>query len=327
MPVPVIFKSKDTSICLGGSAQLLVSGGNGYQWSPSTGLSNSTIANPVASSVTTTRYYVQVTNNGSCMVKDSVSVTVLPKPGFAVKPAVNNICIGDSVLLTASGGDAYEWLLKTGVTNPYAAVTGVWPVNSAQYAVKITNNNCQVIDTVYSTVTVNPLPVIKLSKSGDIDCSNASVQLTASGGAQYQWSPSAGLSGTTIPDPKVQVAQSTTYVVTVTSAQGCAASDSIRVVVTNSATMNPYLMPTAFTPNTDGLNDCFGITKWGTINQLEFSVYNRWGQMIFFTKDPSKCWDGNFKGIQQQSGVYVYKIKASTSCAEIDRSGTFVLIR
>lgn len=87
-------------------------------------------------------------------------------------------------------------------------------------------------------------------------------------------------------------------------------------------------MPTGFTPNNDGLNDCYGIKNWGVLGKLSFSIYNRWGERIFYTEDAGQCWDGTYKGTRQPSGVYVYMVRASSACApEIFRKGTFVLIR
>ena len=86
-------------------------------------------------------------------------------------------------------------------------------------------------------------------------------------------------------------------------------------------------MPSAFSPNKDGLNDCFGIKYWGAILELEFNIYNRWGQLIFKTKNPGDCWDGTVDGVLQDAAVFVYVIKAKTQCGDIFRKGTFALIR
>jgi len=84
---------------------------------------------------------------------------------------------------------------------------------------------------------------------------------------------------------------------------------------------------TAFTPNKDGLNDCFGVTHWPLADDFQLSIYNRWGERIFHTTDLSNCWDGTFKGKEQGAGVYVYMIFATTSCGPTFKKGTFVLIR
>ena len=110
-------------------------------------------------------------------------------------------------------------------------------------------------------------------------------------------------------------------------ANGCFATDSVEVKVLN-ANEGDYLMPSAFTPNGDGLNDCYGVKYWGVVENIEFSIYNRWGERVFFSKDPSACWDGTYKGVRQDAGVFVYMIRANTSCTEnLFRKGTFVLIR
>ena len=85
--------------------------------------------------------------------------------------------------------------------------------------------------------------------------------------------------------------------------------------------------PTHFTPNGDGKNECFGIKKWGNVTVKEFSVFNRWGQLVFTTKDPSQCWDGTIKGQKQATGGYTYVILANSICGEIKKTGIVMLIR
>lgn len=107
---------------------------------------------------------------------------------------------------------------------------------------------------------------------------------------------------------------------------GCTNSDSILVKVDYDKNVF-YGLPNSFTPNGDGLNDCFGISHWGQVPQLEFSIYNRWGQIVFHTNNASTCWDGTFKGQPQNAGVFVYIIKAKTACGTIDRKGIVTLLR
>jgi gliding motility-associated-like protein len=119
----------------------------------------------------------------------------------------------------------------------------------------------------------------------------------------------------------------TLYVVTGTDLSGCINTAGVTVKVSPNST-GGYLMPTAFTPDNDGKNDCFGIKYWGTITKLEFSIYNRWGERVFYTTDPGGCWDGKINGVPQDPNVFVYMIKAKTTCQpEVFRKGTFVLIR
>ena len=91
--------------------------------------------------------------------------------------------------------------------------------------------------------------------------------------------------------------------------------------------MPRFVVPNAFTPNGDGKNDCFGIRKWGNVQIEEFSVFNRWGERIFTTKNPSQCWDGTYKGKLQDAGGYAYVIKAKSFCGDLKRTGMVLLIR
>ena len=88
-----------------------------------------------------------------------------------------------------------------------------------------------------------------------------------------------------------------------------------------------FVVPNAFTPNQDGKNDCFGIQRWGNATVKQFSVYNRWGTLVFQSTDVSKCWDGTWRGTPQPAGGYIYIIKAVTLCGEITSKGMLTLIR
>jgi gliding motility-associated-like protein len=153
-----------------------------------------------------------------------------------------------------------------------------------------------------------------------------STHLQASGGFEYTWTPAATLDNPNISNPVASPLQPTVYYVTVKK-NGCTAQDSITVNVSTANAQYAYKMPSAFTPNGDNLNDCFGLKYWGGIISLEFEIYNRWGNRVFYTTDQSKCWDGTFKGVLQQTGTFVYQIKAVTICGNIYRKGTVVLIR
>jgi gliding motility-associated-like protein len=105
------------------------------------------------------------------------------------------------------------------------------------------------------------------------------------------------------------------------------AVDSILVTVTAGGMENGYWVPNAFTPNNDGKNDCFGIQHWGAVSRLSFMIYNRWGEVVFQTRDASQCWDGRFKGALLPTGTFVYLIEADTPCGQVQRKGTVTLIR
>ena len=177
------------------------------------------------------------------------------------------------------------------------------------------------------SLTVLPIPAIKISKSNDLNCAIGLSKLNVVGGRSYLWSPSIGLNDVTINNPVATPTVNTLYRVTVTAENGCKAKDSILVVFKNENPENKYFVPTAFTPNNDGLNDCFGVAYWGNINSFSFTIFNRWGQKVFSTNNILQCWDGKYNGIVQSTGTFVYQISGQGICGIINKKGTITLIR
>lgn len=324
-PNPTVTITDDKLVCENTPVQLLATGGASYSWSPSVGLNNATIANPVATASANTKYVVTVSTNQGCIAKDSVVLTVR-KPGqFTVTPSTG-VCINKTMQLTASGGDLYAWTPSGTLSNPAIANPVASPLQTTIYSVTIQDTVCLLANTLSTTLTVNPLPTIQVTKSNDIDCSSSNSQLLATGGVQYEWDTDPTLDNLNIRNPLASPTVATVYKVTGTDANGCINRDSIQVEVTTNNKSN-YLMPSGFTPNKDGLNDCFGIKYWGAIRELDFRIYNRWGQLVFITKNPGGCWDGTVDGVPQDPDVFVYVIKAKTGCGDIFRKGTFSLIK
>jgi gliding motility-associated-like protein len=326
-PAPVVTKSNDTTICNLGQASLFAGGGIAYQWSPSAGLNNSNVSNPVASPAASTKYYVTVTGVNGCERNDSVTVGWQPKPVFAINPITVAICSGDSTSLTASGADTYYWFEGSNILTPNNAATLVYPNATQQFGVALQHTFCRINDTLRSMVTVNDLPAASIAKSNDIDCSNGSATLSATGGTSYSWFPQTAMNGGNSATPVVSPQATTIYYVNVVNSNGCTDTDSVTVNVLFNPIAGGYHMPDAFTPNNDYKNDCFGLRYWGVVQDLDFSVFNRWGERIFHTSNVTNCWDGTYKGIPQASGTYIYQIKAKTACGDVFKKGTVVLMR
>jgi gliding motility-associated-like protein len=325
IPAPVITTLNDTIICKATSVQLSASGGTTYSWSPTATLNNPTIANPIATPTTNMIYNVIVGNANNCTSTDSIRVDLHPDPVFAVSSPAS-ICQKDSLQLYASGGNIYNWQPSSDISNPNIANPKVFPLNTTTYTVQITETVCNNSASLATIVTVHSLPNVTASKSNDIDCTTDFSQLNATGAVRYLWSPASSLNNPNIANPIASPVSQTLYTVKGFDANNCTNYDTVTVDIT-SLNKGGYLMPSAFTPNNDGLNDCYGIKYWGVIEELDFRIYNRWGEMVFHTSKPSGCWDGTFKGVKQDSNVFVYLIKAKTTCGEVIRKGTFVLIR
>jgi len=172
--------------------------------------------------------------------------------------------------------------------------------------------------------TIHPSPKVQATVTGYTDCSGASIQLNASGASTYEWSPMQHLNDAYTAHPIASPPTNTLYTVEGRDAFGCRATAQVQVDVRKN---NGFKMASAFTPNGDGNNDCFGIRSWGMLQKVDFNIYNRYGMLVFHTDKSAECWDGKLKGVNQSTGTYVYYIVAVTECGVLRRKGAVALIR
>ena len=145
------------------------------------------------------------------------------------------------------------------------------------------------------------------------------------GAPTFLWSPPTGLNNPQIQNPTAILQNDITYTVTVTTSQGCYAKDSVNVKVFKGSAV---YVPTGFTPNGDGLNDFLRGLYVGINKVHYFKIYNRWGQEIFSTTSLSQGWDGTIKGVKQQTGTYVWMLKAEDIAGKVyQMKGVSTLIR
>ena len=241
-----------SSISLGG-IPTAVGGTPTYAYAWSGGLSS--VANPNASPLTTTTYYVTITDSKGCVAVDSAVITVNPSP-VAFAGFDTAICPGSivrvggargvqNVLPTASGGTSpytYNWGPSIGLSNTSGSNPTATPTNSTTYTVTVTDaNGCTATSSITITVRANPIADAGADKNL-VACSADSVQIggspAGSGGTSpyiYVWSANAGLSNDSIANPYVShLGSSATYTLVVTDQNGCSASDQVTVHVSNS---------------------------------------------------------------------------------------------
>ena len=266
---------------------------------------------------TTTTYTVTGTDGNGCSNTNQITVTVLAPP-VAVISGASSICDGDVVSLTASGGGTYVW--NTGDTT---TVINVNPTGTTTYTLIATIGSC--VDSTTFTVNVTPLPIIILTPSPDTTISlGESVDLIASGGTSYIWSPSTDLSCSTCANPTATPDITTTYCVFATNS-GC--TDTACVIVIVDINCGEVFVPTAFSPNGDGVNDCLKVFN-NCIETMVFRVYARWGEVVFEATDVDQCWDGSFKGKDLNNAVFVYTLEATLITGEeVSLKGNVSLIR
>jgi gliding motility-associated-like protein len=324
--IPVVSITHDTLICPEVNVRLNATGGSSYSWTPSATLSDPFIADPTAAPVKNTTYVVEVNDIATgCTSSDSVAITLRPYPVFSAI-ADTAVCRGTDILMYANGGDSYQWSPAASLDNPFSANPVAQPLSSTIYSVYMTENTCHFDTTIDVHITVNPVPEVTAQRSNDINCLVTTAQLNATGANAYQWSPAVHLDNAFKPNPVAGIDTTTLFKVVGKNNYGCMAEDTVTVKVTKEG--NPlYLVPNAFTPNGDGVNDCFSVRKWGNIQLEELSVYNRWGEKVFYSKNLMDCWDGTYKGVQQPSGTFVYVIRAKSFCGPVYRKGLVTLIR
>ncbi len=227
--LPAADAGSSTTICLGQTTQLNASGGVAYNWSPSTGLSSTTISNPNASPLTTTTYTVSVTNANGCSKNDSVTIAIVPSVSAAVSATATTICAGDQSQLQATGGSFYIWIPASGLSSSTTSNPIASPTQTTTYTVLVSNGGL-CTDTSSITLIVNPVPNV-LVNGTTVLCTGDSTQLTATGATSYQWLPSNGLSNSAISNPIASPIQTTTYTVTGTDVLGCTNSATVFIEV------------------------------------------------------------------------------------------------
>jgi gliding motility-associated-like protein len=302
-PAPLTMTAHiDSSICPGASFNAnTISNAANYSWSPSTGVSNPAIANPVLSPASTTTYTVTGTT-GSCSISKTFTVTVLPAIILTLH-ADSSICNGASFNAnTVSNATSFLWTPATGVSNTAIASPVLSPAATTTYTVKATTGNCSVTKTFI--VTVNPAATASAGNTATI-FEGQSLLLQGSGTAgTYLWTPATGLSAANVLSPLATPLVTTTYTLKVTSPQGCSASSNVTITVVG----NCVKVMEAFTPNGDGFNDKWFVTNGNCLKKATASVYNRWGGKVFESQDYKNDWDGTYKGKPLPDGTYYYVV-------------------
>jgi gliding motility-associated-like protein len=318
----------DTGVCLTDTFRLRpVSHALQYLWTSSTGESVDDVKYPLVQPMANTRYYV-IANLGKCQASDSVFVTVSPYPIAAAGNDVT-ICYGTRVQLNGTtNGTSYLWSPAASLINPNTLNPIAGPTKTTMYIFSATNTvGCLKAKTDTVIVTVTPTILANAGRDTAV-VAGQPLQLEATGGTSYVWSPATGLNNTLISNPISTLDtkfDSIIYTVRV-SIGSCYADDQVKVRIYKSAP--DILVPTGFTPNGDGKNDVSRPALLGITRLNYFSIYNRWGQLLFTTSEENKGWDGNFGGLPQPSGAYVYQASGVDFLGNvIFRKGTVVLIR
>lgn len=279
-------------------------------------------------------YKVKLVVNPGLSCTDSVTGFVHNYPGLKADFTVEGLCRGEPIRFNDNS------------TYTYGKITSRrWDIgipNGSQFASAVsTQLNYVYQDGGTYTVTMNILTdrscsaeIIKeitvyevnpFAGNDTILAKGQQLQLTASGGEFYAWSPPDGLSSINIPDPVVSGDQDMTYYLKVSNSQGCFGYDSISVKYY--AGPEVYI-PTAFSPNGDGQNDKFRFIPVGITAYEFFRIFNRWGQEVYSSTDFRKGWDGTIKGEPAPVDTYIWILSGKDFTGKsILKKGTVTLVK
>lgn len=319
-PTPVTTAVNNGPVCKGSNATLIATGGTQYAWTgpngftgPGSPLSITNIQLNQAG-----KYYVTVSSAAGCIHTDSTLVTVNPVPSATTTFTNASICEGDSVQLTAGGGPSYQWIPAAGLSDATVFNPKASPAATTTYSVIVTNpfacrDTADIIVNVISkpVADAGPDKVILRGRPVQLD---GSVSGTVS---SYAWSPATFINDIYSLQPVVNPPSDAGYILKANSTCGTA-SDTVLVKV-----YNGFFIPNAFSPNGDGLNDTWNIPALRAYNSYEVFVYNRWGQLVFHTKDTPSPWNGMYKEQRCPNGAYTYLIKAGNELFK----GTVMIVR
>ena len=154
-------------------------------------------------------------------------------------------------------------------------------------------------------------PILSISATPDTIYLGESSQLLATEELNYtyDWFPPSTLNNPAIFNPIATPEETTDYELTIMDEFGCFNNAFITVVVLNPDCEEPFVfMPNAFSPNGDGENDILKV-EGRTVEELYLAIYNRWGELVFETSNPTGGWDGVYNGELSEPDVYGYYLK------------------
>lgn len=301
----------DTIICKGDTIRLHVqSDGLKYAWTPAANFIDPLVKNPLAITHVLTNYQV-VATIGGCNASANIRVTPIPYPLADAGPD-QVICYNTSTRLNGrTDGLSWQWSPANRLSNPALLDPVAFPPRTTPFVLTaFDNKGCP--KPGRDTVVITVLPKMQVSAGHDTAVIvGQPLQLLATGGETYSWSPATNLSAANIANPVAlytSPSEGIRYKVVAYDQYNC--RDSAYITIKVFKTGPTVFVPTGFTPNNDGRNDVLRPIAVG-IRQIEyFSVYNRWGQLLFTTSINGKGWDGKVNGQMQSTGSFVWMVKA-----------------
>ncbi len=263
-------------------------------------------------------FFVMTYTNDLCIVRDTALVR--PLPSAEIAGIGGTICEGDTVQLNVEGfANTYAWTPGTNLSSTSIGNPKAWPTQTTTYTVVGSlGGNCA-NSTISITVNVNKAPTLTLSPNGGTYFENQKVNIKLTTDAI---SPTIGWTAILPESPPhltcyncanpvfTSAEEKNAYRAVVTDINGCVSTADIELKKRTKCAEDMIFVPNAFTPNGDGKNDIL-YARGSSLNGITiFRVFDRWGTLVFETKDINKGWDGTFGGKLVNPDVYVYYVEA-----------------
>ncbi|GAB3948759.1 hypothetical protein GCM10028805_23910 [Spirosoma harenae] len=315
-------KSPASVICSGDSIQFTADGQTGYRyrWDLNGAKLVDTTARLTVRQAGT--YQVTVTAPTGCTATSStVKLTTYNRP-VVLMDSIPPVCVSNSAMITLAGQPSGGTYSGSGVQgnqfNPAAVGIGTYTLT---YTV-VSDSVCRTQRSRQVEVVASPVltgqTVYWLAKGNSVQLVTKSDQVISS----YRWTPPESLNRSDIESPTASPQMTTPYSVTAVGTTGCIGIFAVRVEVST-----PLYIPSAFSPNDDGNNDQWVLPNISEFPECEVSVFNRWGQLIFFSKGYEQPWDGTYHQELVQSGVYTYQIKTGNNPLATTYRGHLIVVR
>jgi gliding motility-associated-like protein len=300
-----------------GAATISATSGSGpytYTWSPAGGNTTS------ASGLSAGEYTVFVGYGSGCV--NTITVNITQPAAITVSMSTTPATCGNydgTATASATGGNGsltYLWSVNSNSTT----VTGL---SAGIYTVTVTDGTgCSVSSSAY----VSSSGVLGVDAgngatifAGESTGLNAGVPI----GSTVVWTPSVTLSCSTCSMTTASPTLTTTYTLTVNSG-GCIGIDTVTIFV--EIKCGEVFVPTAFSPNDDGQNDVLYVYG-NCIENMEFVIFDRWGEKVFSSSDPGFGWDGTFKGKKMDPAAFAYYLKATVDGEEVLQKGSITIVK
>jgi gliding motility-associated-like protein len=305
----------------GGTITVSGSGGNRpytYHWDPN--VSNDSTATGLSGGT----YSITIEDDDSCespplqvtlKEPDSLNTTLQTTPTRC------DSATGSAQASVSGGTSPYTYLWSTG-----ALSDSIGKLSAGDYTLIVEDDQgCR--DTVMPVITTYASPTFNIRPDTTVKPDNK-VPLWVSPDTfpDIEWSPADYLDDPDAIRPLSTPEKSILYFVNITNSRGCTTKDSVQITVEELPEETSLFVPTAFSPNEDGVNDIWRVE--GPVQDIEIIIYDRWGNKVFETTDIQEGWDGTYRGKKAASGVYVYHITGTLlDGSSFERKGNISLFR